>query len=116
MLARWAIYLVSLIAGILVVGLLLVGFIIILAYPKLPDMTTLTDYQPKIPLRIFSAEGALLGEFGEERRAIVKIKDVPDLMRQAILAAEDDRFYQHGGVDYLSVLRAALANATIGIL
>ncbi len=56
----------------------------------------------------------MLGEFGEERRAIVKIKEVPDVMRQAILAAEDERFYQHGGVDYLSVLRAALANVTSG--
>src|SRR5438045_1588084 len=110
MLARWAIYLVSLIAGILLVGLLLVGFIIILAYPKLPDMTTLTDYQPKIPLRIYSAEGSLLGEFGEERRAVVKIQDVPVLMKQAILAAEDERFYQHGGVDYQGLLRAAYSD------
>ncbi len=114
MLKRWLIYLASVLFGLALVGALLAAFVFALLYPTLPSLETLTDYQPKIPLRILSAEGALLGEFGEERRAIVKIKEVPDLMRQAILAAEDERFYQHGGVDYLSVLRAALANATSG--
>ena len=114
MLKRWLIYLASVLFGLAVVGALMVAFVFALLYPTLPSLETLTDYQPKIPLRIVSAEGALLGEFGEERRAIVKIKEVPDVMRQAILAAEDERFYQHGGVDYLSVLRAALANMTSG--
>src|SRR5713101_83742 len=114
MLKRWLIYLASVLFGLALVGALLVAFVFALLYPSLPSLETLTDYQPKIPLRIVSAEGALLGEFGEERRAIVKIKEVPDLMRQAILAAEDERFYQHGGVDYLSVMRAALANLTSG--
>ena len=81
-----------------------------LAYPTLPSLEVLTDYRPKIPLRIYSAEGTLLGEFGEERRALVQISDVPDVMKQAILAAEDDRFYEHGGVDYMGVLRAAISN------
>jgi penicillin-binding protein 1A len=80
----------------------------------LPSLEALTDYQPKIPLRIVSAEGALLGEFGEERRAVVSIREVPDVMKQAILAAEDERFYQHGGVDYLSIARAALSNLASG--
>jgi penicillin-binding protein 1A len=114
MLKRWLIYLASVLAGLAVVGALLGAFVFALLYPTLPSLETLTDYQPKIPLRILSAEGDLLGEFGEERRAIVKIRDVPELMRQAILAAEDERFYQHGGVDYLSVLRAATANLTSG--
>jgi len=114
MLKRWLIYLASVLFGLALVGALLAAFVFALLYPTLPSLETLTDYQPKIPLRILSAEGALLGEFGEERRAVVKIKEVPDLMRQAILAAEDERFYQHGGVDYLSVLRAALANVTSG--
>src|SRR5216110_1242427 len=93
---------------------LLGAFVFALLYPTLPSLDTLTDYQPKIPLRVVSAEGDLLGEFGEERRAIVRIQDVPSVMRQAILAAEDERFYQHGGVDYLSVARAALANLASG--
>lgn len=86
----------------------------ILAYPDLPSLEVLTDYRPKIPLRVYTAEGALIGEFGEERRALIKIGDVPKPMRLAILAAEDDRFYSHGGVDYMGVVRAALANLTAG--
>jgi len=84
--------------------------VLVLAYPNLPSLEVLTDYRPKIPLRIFTADGFLIGEFGEERRAVVKIQDVPDVMKQAILAAEDDRFYQHGGIDYLGILRAAGTN------
>jgi len=93
---------------------LLLGMTAMLTYPTLPSLEALTDYHPKVPLRIYSAEGTLLGEFGEERRALVKIADVPVTMKQAILAAEDDRFYQHGGVDYMGVLRAALSNFTAG--
>jgi penicillin-binding protein 1A len=114
MLKRWLVYLAAVLAGLGLVGALLLAFVFALLYPTLPSLETLTDYQPKIPLKIVSAEGAILGEFGEERRAIVKIKEVPDVMRRAILAAEDERFYQHGGVDYLSVLRAALANVSGG--
>ena len=80
----------------------------------LPSLEALTDYRPKIPLRVYSAEGVLIGEFGEERRALVKIDAVPDLMKKAVLAAEDDRFYEHGGVDYIGVLRATLYNFTSG--
>ncbi|MDQ2961779.1 MAG: transglycosylase domain-containing protein, partial [Pseudomonadota bacterium] len=114
MLKRWLIYLASVLFGLALVGTLLVAFVFALLYPTLPTLEALTDYQPKIPLRILSAEGELLGEFGEERRAVVKIKEVPEIMRQAILAAEDERFYQHGGVDYISVLRAAVANVASG--
>jgi penicillin-binding protein 1A len=113
-LKRWLLYLVSLALGLAVVGGLLGAFVLALLWPTLPSLDKLTDYQPKIPLRVVSADGDLLGEFGEERRAIVSIRDVPDVMKQAILAAEDERFYQHGGVDYLSVLRAALANVSSG--
>jgi penicillin-binding protein 1A len=92
----------------------LFGLAAILAYPTLPSLEALTDYRPKIPLRIYSAEGTLLSEFGEERRALIQISDVPGIMKQAILAAEDDRFYEHGGVDYMGVLRAAISNFTSG--
>ena len=113
-LKRWLVYLVSVALGLAVVGALLGAFVLALLWPTLPSLEALTDYQPKIPLRIVSAEGELLGEFGEERRAVVTIREVPDVMKQAILAAEDERFYQHGGVDYLSVARAALANLASG--
>ncbi len=82
----------------------------LIVYPTLPSLDALTDYKPKIPLRVYTADGALIGEFGEERRALIKISAVPKTMRDAILAAEDDSFYRHGGVDYKGVLRAAWAN------
>jgi penicillin-binding protein 1A len=113
-LKRWLLYLGFVVAGLVAVGALLGAFVVALLYPALPSLSALTDYQPRIPLRVFSADGALLGEFGEERRALVHIQDVPDVMKHAILAAEDERFYQHGGVDYVSVMRAALANVTSG--
>ena len=96
-----------------VIAPLLLGvFAAILVYPTLPSLETLTDYSPKIPLRVYSTEGVLIGEFGEEHRALIKIDEVPSLMKKAILAAEDDHFYEHGGVDYLGVLRAAYYNVT----
>jgi penicillin-binding protein 1A len=114
-LKRWLVYLVSVSLGLAAIGALLGAFVLALLWPTLPPLTALTDYQPKIPLRVVSIEGDLLGEFGEERRAIVTIREVPDVMKEAILAAEDERFYQHGGVDYLSIARAALANLTSGV-
>ncbi len=84
--------------------------VLILTYPNLPSLEVLTDYRPKIPLRVYTADGFLIGEYGEERRAVVAIQDVPPIMKNAILAAEDDRFYQHGGIDYTGILRAAGAN------
>ena len=93
---------------------MVVGFAAALIYPTLPTLEVLTDYRPKIPLRVFSADGKLIGEFGEERRAVVKLEQVPKTLVNAIVAAEDERFYQHGGVDYLGVARAALSNFTSG--
>jgi len=113
-LKRWLLYTGSVVAGLAVVGALLGAFVLALLWPTLPPLDALTDYQPKIPLRVVSADGDLLGEFGEERRAVIRIGEVPDVMKHAILAAEDERFYQHGGVDYLSILRAALSNVTSG--
>ena len=92
----------------------LLGIAAVSAYPNLPTLEVLTDYHPKIPLRIYSAEGFLLGEFGDERRTVVRISDVPAELKQAILAAEDERFYEHSGVDYIGVLRAAYSNFTAG--
>lgn len=93
------------------VGLALTVLIALaVAYPNLPDVSDLADYRPKLPLRVFSSEGALLGEFGEERRNLTPIQDIPKVMKDAVLAIEDARFFQHGGVDYKGVVRAGLAN------
>ena len=90
--------------------LLVVGVAMVVAYPNLPDISDLADYKPKLPLRIYTADGQLMGEFGEERRNLTPIKDIPDVMKNAVLSIEDSRFYQHGGVDYLGILRAGVAN------
>jgi len=90
--------------------LLLIGLALALAYPNLPEIRSLTDYRPKLPLRVYSAEGLQIGEFGEERRTFTPIGNIPQVMKDAVLAAEDTRFYQHGGVDYKGVVRAALEN------
>ena len=90
--------------------LLVLGIALAVAFPNLPDISDLSDYRPKLPLRIYSAEGALIGEFGEERRNLTPVKDIPKVMTDAVLAIEDARFFQHGGIDYKGVLRSALAN------
>src|SRR6266700_206887 len=111
---RWFAFPVLALAGLGVVSLALGGFVILLAYPNLPSIEALTEYQPKIPLRVYTSDGVLIGEFGEERRSVVRMEEVPALMKQAILAAEDERFYQHTGVDYQGVLRAAYSNLVAG--
>ena len=105
----WAVGLVA--AGVLSVAML-VAIGLAVAFPNLPELSDLSDYRPKLPLRIYSAEGDLLGEFGEERRTLTPIDNIPDVMIDAVLAIEDARFYQHSGVDYLGVIRAGLANVS----
>lgn len=114
MFSKWWHYAFALGLGLGIVGTALAGLAAALIYPNLPPLEALTDYKPKEPLRIYSSDGALLGEFGEERRAFVPIEKVPQRMKQAIIAAEDERFYQHGGVDTLGILRAAAANLLSG--
>ncbi|HUY04724.1 MAG TPA: transglycosylase domain-containing protein, partial [Rhodocyclaceae bacterium] len=111
---RWILYPVLIVAGLALTGAALLGIGVILAYPQLPSLDVLTDYRPKIPLRVYTADDHLIGEFGEERRDLVRITDVPLIMKQAILAAEDERFYQHGGIDVQGILRAAYANFISG--
>jgi len=111
---RWFALPVTVLAGLAVLGAMLGAFVLLVAYPKVPSVDALVDYQPKVPLRIYTADGALIGEFGEERRAVARIDEVPLLLKQAVLAAEDERFYQHQGVDYVGVLRAAYSNLVAG--
>jgi len=106
-LGLWA---AGLVLAALLALLLVVGVAMVVAYPNLPDISDLADYRPKLPLRIYTADGELMGEFGEERRNLTPIKDIPKVMKDAVLSIEDARFYQHGGVDYLGILRAGVAN------
>jgi penicillin-binding protein 1A len=90
--------------------LMVVGVAMVMAYPQLPDISDLADYRPKLPLRVYTADGVLMGEFGEERRNLTPIKEIPQVMKDAVLSIEDARFYQHGGLDYLGLMRAGIAN------
>ena len=100
--------------GLAVAGALgaaiLVAVALAMAYPQLPDVSEMRDYKPKLSMRIFSADGKQIGEFGEERRNFTPFKDIPQVMKNAVLSIEDARFYQHGGVDYIGLMRASLAN------
>lgn len=94
----------------LLAGLALVAIALAVAYPNLPEISGLADYRPKLPMRLYSSDGVLLGEYGEERRHFTPIGEIPKVMQGAVLSIEDSRFYQHSGVDYLGVIRAGLAN------
>jgi len=109
-LVQLAIWVVGLAAAALFSLLMVVGVAMVVAFPNLPDVSDLADYKPKLPLRVLTADGQLIGEFGEERRNLTPIKDIPRVMKNAVLAIEDSRFYEHGGVDYLGILRAGIAN------
>ncbi len=91
---------------------MLVALALATAYPNLPDISELADYRPKLPLRVYTADGVLIGEFGEERRNLTTIDQIPKVMKDAVLAIEDARFYEHSGVDYVGVVRAGLANVS----
>ena len=103
-----ALLIFGLIGGMIIT--LLIAYAFIIAKPNLPPISALVEYNPKVPLRVYTADKVLIGEFGEERRKVVPLSEIPTQMRNAVLAIEDDRFYSHGGVDYLGVLRAGLAN------
>ena len=111
---HWAIRAILWAVGLAFAGalsiLIVVAIALSVAFPNLPDISDLSDYRPKLPLRVYSAEGDLLGEFGEERRNLTPIAEIPQVMTNAVLAIEDARFFEHGGVDYQGMVRAGLAN------
>jgi len=112
--AVWPVRALAVLAGLAAAAalsvLMLVAIALAVAYPNLPEISGLTDYRPKLPMRIYSADEVLLGEFGEERRNFAPIAEIPKVMQHAVLAIEDARFYEHSGVDYKGVLRAGLAH------
>ena len=111
---HWALRACLWAGGLVLAGLMsilmVVGVAMVMAYPQLPDISDLADYRPKLPLRVYTADGVLMGEFGEERRNLTPIKEIPQVMKDAVLSIEDARFYQHGGLDYLGLIRAGIAN------
>ncbi|MBL8513769.1 MAG: penicillin-binding protein 1A [Betaproteobacteria bacterium] len=111
---RWWVYPLILAGSLIVVGLGILALVLVLIYPNLPSIDAVTDYRPKLPLRVYTAEGDLMGEFGEEKRAFVKVGEFPAVMKNAIIAAEDERFYDHKGVDFIGLLRASTGLFTQG--
>jgi penicillin-binding protein 1A len=112
---RWVCYsLAGLVVLLVVIPLAILTAVLVPAWHKLPDLDPLTDYRPRVPLRVYTADGFLIREIGEERRAIIKIENVPDTLKQALIAAEDERFYEHSGIDLSGLLRAFQANLHSG--
>jgi membrane carboxypeptidase/penicillin-binding protein len=105
---RWLGKAVVTVSGLAVAGslalLMGIGLALAVAYPNLPDVADLADYRPKLPLRVLTADGQLIGEFGEERRNLLTFKEIPEVMKHAVLAIEDSRFFEHSGVDYRGML------------
>ncbi|MDR1662242.1 MAG: penicillin-binding protein 1A [Azoarcus sp.] len=111
---RWSLYPLAALLALTVIGLATLAAISMLAWPKLPSLEALTDYRPRVPLRVYTADGYLISEFGEERRTVVKIQDVPLQLKQALLAAEDENFYTHMGIDPIGLARAFIKNLRSG--
>lgn len=113
-LRRLALQTAAVVGGGLVAIAVLLGVAFAVAHPNLPDVSGLADYRPKLPMRVLAEDGTVLGEFGEERRNLTPIAEIPEVMKNAVLSIEDARFYQHTGVDYVGVMRAGLASFSGG--
>ena len=102
------------VTGLFVLGVFLAATVALVLTPTLPSLEDLSGDRLKVPLRIYTSEGTLLAEFGEERRIPIKVAEAPPQLIQAILSAEDDAFYYHQGVDFQGILRAAINNLRRG--
>lgn len=105
---------IGLMLGLAIFTTGLIAIAILVTYPKLPLLDSLQHYQPKMPLTIYSADGQIIGVYGEQRREFTKINDFPDILKNAVIAAEDKRFYEHWGVDVWGIARAAISNIVAG--
>ena len=101
----------GLLLGLALFGIGLIAIAILVTYPKLPSLDSLQHYKPKMPLTIYSSDGQVIGVYGEQRREFTKIGDFPKILKDAVIAAEDKRFYDHWGVDVWGVARAQSATS-----
>ena len=111
-LLKWA---ALVLGGVVLAAVLVVGVAVALIAPGLPDVKQLADYQPKLPLRVLTSDGVVIGEFGDERRTLVPLAQIPKAMKDAVIAVEDARFYEHGGIDSIGLLRAVVSNMLHGM-
>ena len=93
--------------NLFLLGTLAIGLFLLYIESQLPDVSTLKTVQLQVPLRIYTKDEKLIAEFGEKHRKPVTFEEVPKLLIQAVLATEDKRFYEHAGIDFLGLLRAA---------
>ena len=97
---------------------LLASYAIACAYvyiePSLPSAEGMKNVELQVPLRVYTRSGQLIAQIGEQRRIPVTWEEIPDVVKQAFLAAEDDRFFEHSGVDFVGVVRALLVNLVSG--
>ena len=114
MIKKFLTTLFGLLVGLILFAIGLLAIAVLITYPKLPTLDAVQNYQPKMPLTIYSADGKLIGSYGEERRAFTEIKEFPQVLKDAVIAAEDKRFYQHWGVDVFGVGRAMVGNLRSG--
>ena len=104
----------GLMLGLFLFAVGLVTVAVLVTYPKLPALDAVKYYQPKEPLTIYSSDGIVIGSYGDERRAFTTIDQFPKVLKDAVIAAEDKRFYEHWGVDITGVARAILSNVRGG--
>ncbi|MGH8117311.1 MAG: transglycosylase domain-containing protein, partial [Rhodanobacteraceae bacterium] len=93
---------------VVVLGGIAIGVTYWLIEPRVPSVASLKNVQMQVPLRVLSADGKLIAEFGETRRMPVQMQNVPATLRNAVLAAEDADFYHHPGIDITAMVRAAI--------
>jgi penicillin-binding protein 1A len=103
------------VAGLLLAGLVALAATAAYLYPRLPPLDKVTDYQPRQPLQIVTSDGVEIAQFGTERRHYLPIAEIPRQMQEALLAVEDTRFREHGGIDPKGIARAAFAMLTGGM-
>lgn len=106
--------LLGVLLGLFLFAVGLIAIAILATYPKLPELNAVKNYQPKEPLVIYSADGVIIGSYGDERRSFTPIEQFPQVLKDAVIAAEDKRFYQHFGIDLAGIMRAALSNLSSG--
>jgi penicillin-binding protein 1A len=104
----------GLLLGLFLFAIGLVTVAILVTYPKLPPLDDVKHYQPREPLTIYSAEGVVIGSYGDERRAFTTIDQFPEILKNAVIAAEDKRFREHWGIDLIGIGRAAISNLSGG--
>jgi penicillin-binding protein 1A len=90
-------------------GAALLGAVVLFAWTReLPAFDTLRDYEPLVSTRVYGADGSEVFQFARERRTVIPLDEIPEVLRKAVLAAEDSRFYEHEGVNYLAITRCAV--------